>query len=257
MTEEEIKAARALCEAHAEVWDGESDDWRCRGCYRSMYLAPELEPCGLCEECLEKLIAEAPRLLDEVERLRAENEALDAQLQNTQADYGAIEHERDALRAEVEQYKRAKAENDERFMLERDAARTEVEKLRAALPTCDHCEQRPATCLGCYEDHARGDCGDCAQHDEAYACDECCGHGNEDGHCWPLQDVAGVLTTVTLNADALRAEIEPLRVVCEAARAVRHAWLSMNPVNLYQRETRDDLVGALNVVDVALAKEES
>lgn len=41
---------------------------------------------------------------------------------------------------------------------------------------CAYCEQRPATCFGAYEG--------C---DPAAACDECCGHGCEDGHCDPIQ----------------------------------------------------------------------
>lgn len=39
---------------------------------------------------------------------------------------------------------------------------------------CRECG-KPATCYGEYEM-----CG------EAYACDDCCGHGNEDGWCKPL-----------------------------------------------------------------------
>ena len=45
---------------------------------------------------------------------------------NADADVERLTHERDA-------YRKAKAENDERFMLERDAARAEVERLRASL----------------------------------------------------------------------------------------------------------------------------
>lgn len=39
---------------------------------------------------------------------------------------------------------------------------------------CRECG-KPATCYGNYEM-----CG------EAYACDDCCGHGNEDGWCKPV-----------------------------------------------------------------------
>ena len=39
----------------------------------------------------------------------------------------------DNLRVEVEAYKKAKAENDERYMTERDTARAEVEQLKAQL----------------------------------------------------------------------------------------------------------------------------
>lgn len=41
----------------------------------------------------------------------------------------------EAAEAERDAYKRAKAENDERFMTERDEARAEVARLRAALRT--------------------------------------------------------------------------------------------------------------------------
>lgn len=41
-------------------------------------------------------------------------------------------------------------------------------------PRCAHCpEERPAVCLGKYEN----------MQEYEYACAECCGHGNEDGHC--------------------------------------------------------------------------
>jgi hypothetical protein len=42
-------------------------------------------------------------------------------------------------------------------------------------PVCANCG-KPATCYGSYEGHeVRG-----------YACDDCCGHGNEDGECHPV-----------------------------------------------------------------------
>ena len=44
-----------------------------------------------------------------------------------------LREDRDRLAAELAAYKRAKAENDERYMLERDDARAEVERLRAEL----------------------------------------------------------------------------------------------------------------------------
>lgn len=42
-------------------------------------------------------------------------------------------------------------------------------------PICDRCGQL-ATCLGAYEGTEIPD----------YACDNCCGHGNEDGWCRPI-----------------------------------------------------------------------
>ena len=44
-------------------------------------------------------------------------------------------------------------------------------------PKCATCDN-PATCLGRYEDMVVPD----------FACDECCGHGCEDGHCAQLSD---------------------------------------------------------------------
>lgn len=42
---------------------------------------------------------------------------------------------------------------------------------------CAHCLERPATCIGSYEGAA----------DFTPACDECCGHGCEDGQCEPIR----------------------------------------------------------------------
>jgi hypothetical protein len=42
---------------------------------------------------------------------------------------------------------------------------------------CHHCG-KPATCFGSYEDNLH----------PAFACDECCGHGNEDGWCEPVEE---------------------------------------------------------------------
>lgn len=43
---------------------------------------------------------------------------------------------------------------------------------------CAECGS-PATCFGSYE----------SEYTPAYACDECCGHGCEDGHCDALKEV--------------------------------------------------------------------
>ena len=43
---------------------------------------------------------------------------------------------------------------------------------RAGPKVCASCDA-PATCFGAYEDGLQ----------PSYSCDECCGHGNEDGHC--------------------------------------------------------------------------
>ncbi len=43
---------------------------------------------------------------------------------------------------------------------------------------CDHCGERPSVCVGRYEGHGA----------VRPACDQCCGHGNEDGWCVALAD---------------------------------------------------------------------
>lgn len=45
------------------------------------------------------------------------------------------------------------------------------------VPLCDHCGERPAVCLGVYED---------PEKEPQYACGTCCAHGNEDGYCDPV-----------------------------------------------------------------------
>jgi hypothetical protein len=42
---------------------------------------------------------------------------------------------------------------------------------------CAHCKLRPAACVGAYED----------MPEALPACDTCCGHACEDGHCDPLE----------------------------------------------------------------------
>lgn len=75
----------------------------------------------------------------------------------------------------------------------------EIKQLRAVgLPVkfCAICDKRPAVCLGKYEDHCPNEtCTEaCAQqHEDEPACDECCGHGNEDGHCSEIDHPAIVL----------------------------------------------------------------
>ena len=51
---------------------------------------------------------------------------------------------------------------------------------RAGKPVCHNCGA-PATCFGSYEDELH----------PAYACSECCGHGNEDGRCEPVGPETG------------------------------------------------------------------
>ncbi len=59
------------------------------------------------------------------------------------------------------------------------AMKAAVDCIAVRNPACGCCE-RAATCVGAYE----GSLID-------FACDECCGHGNEDGWCRPLPRGAG------------------------------------------------------------------
>lgn len=47
---------------------------------------------------------------------------------------------------------------------------------RSGDPICSNCGE-PAACFGSYE----------TELTPAFACSECCGHGNEDGHCEPVE----------------------------------------------------------------------
>lgn len=47
---------------------------------------------------------------------------------------------------------------------------------RAGPRLCSNCGET-ATCFGAYEDGLH----------PGYSCDVCCGHGNEDGHCDPVE----------------------------------------------------------------------
>ena len=81
------------------------------------------------------------------------------------------------------------------------ASQAEIERLRAIvdrLPKCDICG-KPATCIGNYD----GSSG--------FACDDCCGHGNEDGYCKPITGAA-----ITWLEDCMRLQQQD---DAEAARA--------------------------------------
>lgn len=66
------------------------------------------------------------------------------------------------------------------FLAERDRLRKALELVISAA-TCEHCG-KPATCVGRYEDESGP---------IQFACDECCGHGNEDGWCKRLPTLKG------------------------------------------------------------------
>ncbi len=89
----------------------------------------------------------------------------------------------------------------------------EATHLRSLVPTCDHCERRPAACFGCYEGGEPG---------PASACDTCCGHGNEDGWCVPIVDLPAWAATVSLNADRLVEERDAFRAMVVDLLASAH-----------------------------------
>jgi hypothetical protein len=154
--------------------------------------------------------AEANRIADERDAARARVEACRKVIDRSDAAFAAVSQERDAdhealcaERGRVEELVREVAElrgqrdradalcdltsraagAGERVVdaiaAERDAARAELAKTQARAIKCGHCEHEAATCFGSYED----------DDNWAFACDTCCGHGNEDGHCIPLAEL--------------------------------------------------------------------
>lgn len=83
---------------------------------------------------------------------------------------------------------------------ERDQARADLREANTALrdvttrweymlgvwPTCQHCNHAPASCFGVYEKSTPVE----------WACDLCCGHGNEDGWCRPLKEACTTMTEI-------------------------------------------------------------
>jgi hypothetical protein len=63
-----------------------------------------------------------------------------------------------------------------------DVIRALVAALTAKLPRCGLCGGPDAACYGRYE----------GQASEEFACNLCCGHGSEDGHCEPLPELDAI-----------------------------------------------------------------
>ena len=79
------------------------------------------------------------------------------------------------------------------------AARVAAEEL---LPACADCG-KPAACYGTYEGRS------------GFACDECCGHGCEDGYCFALPDGYARLLEAETSEAAKKCDE---RNICSAAR---------------------------------------
>jgi hypothetical protein len=82
------------------------------------------------------------------------------------------------------------------------SARARLERLREGWPTCAHCGEQAAVCLGNYDEDGY-----------SFACDECCGHGNEDGHCERIADIGTVTERYALRVQ--RAEDAEATAIAE------------------------------------------
>lgn len=133
---------------------------------------------------------------------------------------GEAQSLRKLMRKEVGQQENAQLTR-EHGELEQDYARLggTVDDLRRALitenPRCAICGT-PATCFGRYEDAPQAD----------FACDTCCGHGCEDGHCDKLglvkmvKDVANGGALWAQNAEHFRKQAEAAERERDEARSI-------------------------------------
>lgn len=74
----------------------------------------------------------------------------------------------------------------------------ELAAVRDSHPRCADCGE-PAACMGCYE---MADAWD-------YACNECCGHGCEDGECFALSDLPARYGALLTRLEALEEAASP------------------------------------------------
>ena len=104
---------------------------------------------------------------------------------------------------------------------------------------CSYCG-KPASCIGKADDG----------HGWAYACDECCGHGNEDSCCYPLSRIPAewnrrdeVEEKAEKEEDAARAR--HLREAVEGLSPDNMERLSRSLVTAYRRaaDAREDRLG--------------
>lgn len=118
-----------------------------------------------------------------------------------------------------------------------EAERAKVAQLREAA-RCHTCGKQ-ATCVGVYE----------GREPAEFGCDDCCGHGNEDGWREHFADDAALAETapdappVASELDAAHARIAELT---EALRTARKVVAAPHPSALYT-------LGVLTQVDAALA----
>jgi hypothetical protein len=70
-------------------------------------------------------------------------------------------------------------------------------RLKASPLKCAHCD-KAAVCFGIYEN---------PQDPVAFACGSCCGHGNEDGWCRPIEQLADWATSILRNTEVLSGRV--------------------------------------------------
>jgi hypothetical protein len=70
------------------------------------------------------------------------------------------------------------------------------------IPPCQSCEQKLATCFGIYE----------VNFDEppTFCCDDCCGHGGEDGWCKPIAEYDAWMDATFKELASLREQVPTL-----------------------------------------------
>lgn len=86
--------------------------------------------------------------------------------------------------------------------------RAEALRWLERLLVCAHCG-KPATCLGAYE----------SEENLGLACDDCCGHGNEDGWCVPADEVNATLQRVAQREQRREAFVEAFQAWADESAA--------------------------------------
>lgn len=77
-----------------------------------------------------------------------------------------------------------------------------------ASPRCASCGVNTATCFGAYED---------PEAQPGFACDDCCGHGNEDGWCVPIAEIPAKWAQVAALSEKYEQELSAkLHALAEA-----------------------------------------
>lgn len=138
--------------------------------------------CAALERALEDHRNTRHEMAAELLRFRTENAELHARLRETQEGRGlaSVVAERDQALKERDRFREINARDLAKIQRLEKGTGTRWEGDCPVHPTgvlCHICE-KPAVCIGQYDNMER----------PLPACGECCGHGNEDGWCEPLND---------------------------------------------------------------------